>query len=313
MYFHQVKSYLQQTPVSFSCSYKRGWGLSSPIGSLKQNTLADSVADCERVRTHLGIRSWAGVYGGSNGATLGLAYAASHPAVVGSVVLRGLWLIRTQDVHYDYVSMTGKPSHYPQAWDRFAGFVGCGRHDKNKCKGLTLVERYRDALNGPPHTAMRAADEWLRYDALGSTVRVAAESESKSEPEAKPLTPALATARLGVHLYLSQAADQVSEIGGGRLLATASTRLRNTPIRLVTGEYDMLCPPAMAYEVAVGMKAYSMLSIGEEKEDSLNAEGMQMHTAVVVPGAAHAAGDANMTAVIRKAIEEAGAFHRGGW
>jgi pimeloyl-ACP methyl ester carboxylesterase len=56
------------------------------VGSLVHNTVADSIADCEAVRKHAKVVQWAAVYGGSNGAMLGLAYAASHPGAVGSIV-----------------------------------------------------------------------------------------------------------------------------------------------------------------------------------------------------------------------------------
>ena len=287
--------------------HQRGWGSSSPVGSLVHNTVADSIADCEVVRKHAEVVQWAAVYGGSNGAMLGLAYAASHPGAVGSIVLRGLWLIRTQDVEYDYVdTAAGKAAHYPQEWDRFAAAVGCSRESSGsgahafaggtesllepQCRGLTLLERYRTALAGdapaPLPSAARAAEEWLRYDALGASVRVGGATRLE---EWLP-TPPLAAARLGVHLYLGHSADVESEVGAGRLLATAQARLASVsmPVRLITGEYDMLCPPAMAYEVAAALGGHSA------GRGSLQ----------VVRGAAHSAGDANMTAVIRAAIDE---------
>ena len=68
--------------------HQRGWGQSMPSGDISHNSLADSVADCEAVREAAGVDSWATVYGGSNGATLGLAYASTKPHRVGGIVLR---------------------------------------------------------------------------------------------------------------------------------------------------------------------------------------------------------------------------------
>jgi hypothetical protein len=210
-------------------------------------------------------------------------------------------------VEYDYVdTAAGKAAHYPQDWDRFAAAVGCSRESSGsgarvladgtesilepQCRGLTLLERYRTALAGdapaPLPSAARAAEEWLRYDALGASVRVGGAARLE---EWLP-TPPLAAARLGVHLYLGHSADVESEVGAGRLLATAQARLASVSmlVRLVTGEaYDMRCPPAMAYEVAAALGGHS-------RGSSLQ----------VVRGAAHSAGDANMTAVIRAAIDE---------
>lgn len=259
--------------------HQRGWGQSTPLGSIANNELADNVEDCEAVRKAAGVTQWASVYGGSNGATLGLAYAASYPSHTCSVVLRGLWLIRESDVVYDYITLNGKARHYPDEWDRFAGAVGCGRSVENACAGLSLLERYRDALAAPdPAVSERAAASWLQWDALGATVQVPA------GPPPPPLTPPLANAQLGVHLYLTHAADITTPIGGGRLLQTAAAALANMPIRLITGHYDMLCPPAMAYEVAGALRRPAALRL--------------------VAGAAHSAGDSSMGAEIREAFDE---------
>lgn len=67
---------------------QRGSGASRPRGSTRSNTLGHLVRDLEALRLHLGLHQWH-VLGGSWGATLALAYAASHPTSVGSLVLRG--------------------------------------------------------------------------------------------------------------------------------------------------------------------------------------------------------------------------------
>ena len=259
--------------------HQRGWGRSTPSGGTVNNTLADNIADCEVVRREAGVDRWAVVYGGSNGAMLGLAYAATHPQRMGGIVLRGLWLIRTQDLLYDYCTLSGKAAYFPQDWDSFADRVGCGRSDGFTCQDLDLVRRYGAALDGPDAEAHGAAAAWLAYDALGASVHPSLPGGDWSFPTAP-----LATARLGVSLYLEHAAD-TSEVGGANLLTTAARRLGNgrMPFRLVTGTFDMLCPPAMAYEVAAAL-----------------GDGGSLR---VVSGASHSARDPGMASVIRESIE----------
>ena len=75
---------------------QRGCGRSAPRGELKHNTTAHLLADIERLRTHLGIERWL-VFGGSWGASLGLAYCAAHKAACTGVILRGVFLTGRRD------------------------------------------------------------------------------------------------------------------------------------------------------------------------------------------------------------------------
>ena len=77
--------------------HQRGWGRSKieeVTGTDTSTGIDANIADCEVLRQHFGIDKWTVVYGGSNGATLGLAYAAKYfGSAVSGLVLRGLWLI----------------------------------------------------------------------------------------------------------------------------------------------------------------------------------------------------------------------------
>lgn len=66
---------------------QRGCGRSTPFAELKENTTWDLVEDMEKLRTHLGIDTWA-VFGGSWGSTLSLTYAVTHPEKVTALFLQ---------------------------------------------------------------------------------------------------------------------------------------------------------------------------------------------------------------------------------
>ena len=70
---------------------QRGCGRSEPRGSLQCNTLAALVQDIEALRVAAGVERWA-IAGGSWGARLALAYAASHPQRVSGLFLRSPFL-----------------------------------------------------------------------------------------------------------------------------------------------------------------------------------------------------------------------------
>jgi proline iminopeptidase len=92
---------------------QRGAGKSRPYASLEENTTWHLVEDMERLRRELGIDRWI-VFGGSWGSTLSLAYAETHPDRVKALVLRGIFLVRPEEIRWFYQG--GASFIYPDAW-----------------------------------------------------------------------------------------------------------------------------------------------------------------------------------------------------
>ena len=82
---------------------QRGSGRSTPHAELQENTTQHLIDDIEHIREFLGIERWV-VFGGSWGATLGLVYAESYPARISAVILRGVFLCRSEDIQWFYQS-----------------------------------------------------------------------------------------------------------------------------------------------------------------------------------------------------------------
>ena len=78
---------------------QRGCARSTPLGNLENNNIDALCDDFEAIREALGIEAWH-VFGGSWGSTLSLYYAQQHPARCLSLTLRGIFLMRDQDVDY---------------------------------------------------------------------------------------------------------------------------------------------------------------------------------------------------------------------
>ncbi|MEI8256920.1 MAG: alpha/beta fold hydrolase, partial [Deltaproteobacteria bacterium] len=91
---------------------QRGCGKSTPHASLVDNTTQHLVSDIETLRKHLGIARWQ-VFGGSWGSTLALAYAEAHPEAVSEIVLRGIFLLRKQEI--DWFDQRGCGKSTPHA------------------------------------------------------------------------------------------------------------------------------------------------------------------------------------------------------
>ena len=102
---------------------QRGCGKSTPHASLVDNTTWHLVDDIERLRAHLGIERWQ-VFGGSWGSSLGLAYAETHPERVTELVLRGIFLVRKQEIDWFY--QRGAGALFPDAWEKYVEPIPSG-------------------------------------------------------------------------------------------------------------------------------------------------------------------------------------------
>lgn len=215
---------------------QRGCGRSRPHASLENNTSWDLVADMEAIRRHLGVEKWL-LFGGSWGSTLSLLYAETHPERVHSMILRGIFLMRQQELDWFY--QNGTRALFPEAWDRFASMVPPEeRHD--------LIGAYYARLTDGKHERERLsfAKEWSLWE--GSTVTLVPDEEQRAH-SVDPVF-ALAFARIEAHYFINKGFltrdDQILHDAG---------RLVNVPTTIIQGRYDAICPPTSAWELARAM------------------------------------------------------------
>src|SRR5262249_54265498 len=135
---------------------QRGCGKSKPHACLDENTTWDLVADIERIREHLGIDRWV-VFGGSWGSTLSLAYAQTHPERVKALVLRGIFLLRAEELHWFY--QEGCSRIFPDAWENYLAQIP---HDE---RGNLIAAYYRRLTASDPAVRRAAAKAWSQWEA----------------------------------------------------------------------------------------------------------------------------------------------------
>jgi len=208
---------------------QRGCGRSRPHASLEANTTWDLVADIERLRGHLGIKKWQ-VFGGSWGSTLALAYAQAYPAAVTELVLRGIFLLRAEELRWFY--QYGAHALHPDAWEHFiAPIPATERGD--------LLNAYHRRLGSPdPEIRLTAARAWSQWEArtvslLENNARVSAFGTENF---------ALAFARIECHYFINkgffthdtQLLDQIDAI-------------RQIPGVIVQGRHDVVTPMMSAW------------------------------------------------------------------
>ncbi|MEU5943002.1 prolyl aminopeptidase [Micromonospora sp. NPDC047548] len=211
---------------------QRGSGQSTPLGSLHDNTTWHLVDDLEVIRRRLRIESWL-VFGGSWGATLGLAYAQTHPTRVTGLILRGIYLMRRSEREWFY--QHGLNHLQPEEWERFTAPIPYAERDD-------VLAAYHRRLHGADVEEARAcAAAWGRWEAVNSSLR----GDSDLIAHLTQDEHALPMARILSHYVLHRGFfDSETQLLDG------VDRIRQVPTVLVQGRYDLCCPPVTAYDLA---------------------------------------------------------------
>jgi proline iminopeptidase len=206
---------------------QRGCGQSKPQALLADNTTAHLVADIDHLRRHLNVDRWL-LFGGSWGSTLSLAYALTYPERVAGMVLRGIFLGSRQEVDW---FLRGVRHFVPEAWSEFTRGASGG-----------LVQHYRRLVEDSQiENALAAAKRWSDYEArVMEPANLAATASASSQEN-------LAAVRVQLHFLANEFFLKPNE------LIDNLWRVGDTPVTIVQGRLDMVCPPATAFAVAGGL------------------------------------------------------------
>jgi proline iminopeptidase len=208
---------------------QRGAGRSTPLGELADNTTPHLIADMERLREHLGIGRWQ-VFGGSWGSTLALAYAQTHPEQVTSLVLRGIFLCRPQEIDW---FLHGMGTFFPETRRRFV------EHLPQAERGDLLASYFRRLTDPDPAVHLPAARAWSIYEGACSTLLPSPETVAAFGEDRM----ALGLARIEAHYFTHDIFLPENSLLDG------VGRQAGIPSVIVQGRYDMVCPIATADEL----------------------------------------------------------------
>jgi proline iminopeptidase len=208
---------------------QRGCGKSTPNAELRENTTWDLVADMEKIRGHLGIDRWQ-VFGGSWGSTLALAYAVTHPDKVTELVLRGIFLLRKQEIDWFY--QRGADAIYPDAWESYLEPIPPAE------RGDLLRAYHARLTHADPAVQQAAAKAWSVWEGRTSCLFENPDLVARTGADAF----ALAFARIECHYF----------VHGGffdrdTLLLDEVHKIRHIPTVIVQGRYDVVCPMESAW------------------------------------------------------------------
>jgi len=200
---------------------QRGSGRSVPVGEISDNTMAHTARDIEQLRERLGIDRWH-VFGGSYGSTMSLYYAQEFPERCKSLVLRGIWMLREEEIDWWLYRIR---MIQPELWQKFAGFI------PEEERGDLLEAYWSRLTDADRNLALQAAKHWAMYEIACCTLLPNPEFASHfDEPDT-----AWAVARLEAHYFRNVKPDPDS------LLLDRVDGIRQIPAFAVHGRYDIVC------------------------------------------------------------------------
>jgi proline iminopeptidase len=217
---------------------QRGAGWSLPHASLEANTTWHLVADLEALRQHLQIERW-GILGGSWGSTLALAYAQSHPKSVLGLILRGIFLCRPEEIEWFY--QQGCHWMSPELWESYVEWIP--KEERHE-----LLQAYYRRLTYPdPSVQQAAAQRWAAWEEFNCSIQ----EQDRTNPTAAYLTQpdvALSLARIEAHYFINHCffTPETALLGNTACLS-------QIPTYIIHGQYDLICPPKNAWDLAKAM------------------------------------------------------------
>jgi proline iminopeptidase len=210
---------------------QRGAGRSTPHASLEHNTTWDLVDDMERIRERLSIESWH-VFGGSWGSTLALAYATQHRERVLSLVLRGIFLLRQDEIQWFY--QRGASEIFPDAFETYLSPIPPSE------RGDLLSAYHRRLTSKDPEVVKGCARAWSIWEGTTSRLLIDETLIERCGVDAF----AIALARIECHYFVHGGFFE----DDGWLLGQVP-RLRSIPCTIVQGRYDVVCPARSAWDL----------------------------------------------------------------
>jgi len=241
---------------------QRGSSQSKPYGEIRENTTENLVEDIEKLRKHLRLDRVI-LFGGSWGTTLALAYAETYPQNVAGIVLRGVFTATRAEIDHYYHG--GAAKFFPEVYRELAASLD--HPDRNDYPAQLLAKLMSD----DPAVRDRYARIWFRYE---GGIALLKKSEEMIEAFLRGHNPyAIA---LMENYYMANGCF----LAEGQLLKNAG-RLAAIPVVIINGRYDMICPPAAAYELH---------------------RSLPKSTLYIVPDAGHAAFEPGIQAELLKAM-----------
>ncbi|MFQ6093685.1 MAG: prolyl aminopeptidase [bacterium] len=247
---------------------QRGAKRSQPYAEIRQNTTQDLVGDIEKLREHLNLKKIV-LFGGSWGTTLGLAYAETYPENVSGMVLRGVFTATKEEIDHFYHG--GVRTFFPEVYDRLLGPL---QESDRRPLPQILLELVQSE---DPVVREKYSKIWTRYEFKIGALETSDEFIDEYL-QGEDVMDRIYSFALLENYYMAN--DCFLE--EGQLLRDAD-KIRDIPVIIVNGRYDMVCPPITAYRLHQKLPKSKL---------------------IIVEGAGHWMGDEPIERALLKAMRE---------
>jgi len=222
---------------------QRGSGRSIPHACSQNNSTQDLIADIELLRKHLAIDKWI-LFGGSWGATLALVYAQAYAQHVSYMILRGVFLGRSQDISWllepEYAARI-----FPEKYHNFISIIPADKRNN-------IIDYCYDLLTTSADEVLRmaVARAWAGWEAACSSLEVNFCNENqRRDPHL-----AIGCATLEAHYFKHNCFLQNNQI------LQNMHKICHIPGVIIHGRYDMVCPVDNSFELHKAWK-HSTLNV----------------------------------------------------
>jgi proline iminopeptidase len=218
---------------------QRGSGKSTPFGELRENTTQNLINDFEKIRKSLNIDKWQ-LFGGSWGSTLSLVYAITHPEVVTSMILRGIFLSTPEECDWMY-SSNGAGNFNPISWNYFKNTLPI----KNEGFNENYMIDYKKCFNGDfgKENQENCLLSWSVYEA--SISKLHPKTLEENIVDVKKEGKYVAISLIENYYFLNNCFLEP----GYFFKRENIEKIQHIPTIIIQGQYDLLCPPVSAYKL----------------------------------------------------------------
>lgn len=170
------------------------------------------------------------IAGGSWGSTLGLAYGETYPENVSGMVLKGIWMATQAETDHFYGD--GVRQYFPEVVAKVEEMIP---PDPLRPPAEQLLELLRSE---DPEVRRETAQAWDRYETTVAFLQCTPEQLAALE-DWDPHAYALIESHYLAHGCFPEEGQLWRDVD----------RLKDIPITLVNGRYDVICPPITAYRL----------------------------------------------------------------
>ena len=207
---------------------QRGCGKSKPYGETIANTTENLISDINSILDLLNINK-VHIYGGSWGSTLALLYAEHNPEKVLSLILRGIFLCRKNDIQWFY--QYGASEIYPHYWENYISIVESSKRND-------ILRAYHDMIfSSDNDISLRACKEWSLWEGRSSCL-IPSEDVINSFDKCS-----ISLAKIESHYFINNCFIEENQI------IKNIDSILNIPCTIVHGQYDVVCPIRQAYDL----------------------------------------------------------------